>query len=154
LIIFDEKFVGLWFLATIPGSQDWLAGLSEIVPDEKYRLTYRFRYYTGDQSKNPFDDADKKNWYDGEVTGTRAYCIASLRMVAKQLHDMAVQTAKAYDAKPEKLYEVINDGDLRKAIETYMSWPCAYVRAETNEEGMKRQKEYEDERKPMPWEKR
>ena len=121
MIIFDEKIVGLWFLATIPGHQDWLCGLSEVVPDEKYRLTFRFRYYTGDQDKNPFDDGDRKSWSDGTVTGTRAYCLAAVRLTAKTLYDAAVASAKhSKDGiAPEKLYEAINDGNLKKFMETY-----------------------------------
>jgi hypothetical protein len=35
--------VAVWFCALVPEYQDWLASLSEVEPDKKYKLAYRFR---------------------------------------------------------------------------------------------------------------
>lgn len=117
MIEMDEKIVGIWFLATIPGSQDWMAGLSEIEPDAKYKLTYRFRYY-GDDGKNPFEGGDRRSWYDGTMTGTRAYCIAAIRQTGGMLASVA----------HEKLYEVMNNGDLGDFMRRFQDQPWAFMR--------------------------
>jgi hypothetical protein len=118
-ILFDEKIVGVWFLSTISDHQDWMAAVREIEPDKKYELTYRFRYYTGDQTKNPFDDGDRKSWYKGQVSGTRAYVVASIRMVAKELERRA----------DGDLFELMNDGDLQKMMRKFADMPFVYAKA-------------------------
>jgi hypothetical protein len=122
VIVMDEKIVGVWYVVTILDYQDWLAALREIEPDAKYELTYRFRYYTGDQSKNPFDDGDKKNWYSGEVTGTRAYCIAALRKVAGILHSTSMAG--------QPLYETLNDRGIEQFMRDFQDLPFVYGRWE------------------------
>jgi hypothetical protein len=47
-------------------------------------LVNRFRYYKDDKH---FDSADETNWYQGVLTGTRSYLIASLRLMAQELRD-------------------------------------------------------------------
>jgi hypothetical protein len=117
-IVIDEKLVGVWFLATIIGHQDWLAAVSVIEPDVKYKLTYRFRYYKDDKA---YDSEDKKNWYEGEVTGTRAYVVASIRSVARELERRA----------DGKLYEIMNEsGDMQEFMRKFADMPFAYVRQE------------------------
>lgn len=120
MIEFDDKVVALWFLSTIENHQDWLAVVREIEPDVKYELVYRFRYYDGDQSKNPFDDGDKKNWYKGTLDGTRAYVLASLCMVAKELEDKADGT----------LYEMVNDKGIEDFGRRFRDMPFTWARAE------------------------
>ena len=117
-IVIDEKLVGLWFLPTISGHQDWLAAVRVIEPDVKYELTYRFRYYKDDKA---YDSEDKKNWYEGEVTGTRAYVVASIRSVARELERRA----------DGKLYEIMNEsGDMQEFMRKFADMPFAYVRQE------------------------
>jgi hypothetical protein len=115
MIEMDEKLVGIWFLATIPNSQDWMAGVRELEPDQKYKLTYRFRYYKDDKA---FDSEDKRNWYEGTVTGTRAYVIASLRSVAKKLAEMST----------EPLYEVLNEHGLDQFMRDFQDQPFVYMK--------------------------
>jgi hypothetical protein len=74
MIVIDEKLVGMWQVG-LPKS-DWLAGVREIVPEEKYELVYRFRYY---KDEKVFESQDTKNWYKAEVTGSRHYVISSIR---------------------------------------------------------------------------
>lgn len=118
MITLDEKIVGIWFMNPMPG-QDWMAAVNEIEPEAKYKLTYRFRYYKDDKA---FDSEDKKNWYEGEVTGTRSYVIAAMRHVAQTLAE------KSGEAGP--VYEVLNDGDVQKFRRTLGDMPFVFMRAE------------------------
>lgn len=121
-IVIDEKLVGIWFLATISGHQDWLAAVSVIEPDVKYKLTYRFRYYKDDKA---YDSEDTKNWYEGEISGTRAYVVAAIRMVAKTLESKA----------DDKLYEIMNEsGDMQEFMRKFADMPFSYVRQEEIED--------------------
>ena len=121
MIIFDEKIVGVWFLSTIKNKQDWLAAVREIEPDAKYELVYRFRYYKDDK---PYDSADTKNWYKGEITGTRSYVIAAIRSVAAKL---------AWAAR-QPLYEVMNDRGLNQFMRDFEKQPWAFARMMSKEE--------------------
>ena len=120
MIMFDEKIVGVWFLDTIPGRQDWLAAIRELEPERKYEMTYRFRYYDGDQTKSPFDDRDKKNWYRGEIAQTRAFVVAGIRSAAKQLEAVS----------DGKLYELMNDGGIEKFKREFQDLPFVFARVE------------------------
>jgi hypothetical protein len=115
-ITIDENIVGIWYVSTLP-NQDWMAGLSELEAEKKYKLVYRFRYYKDDKV---FESKDTKSWYEGAVTGTRHYCIAAIRMVAKGL-DAAGQN--------KGVYELLNDdGDMKKFWRTFQNAPFAYAR--------------------------
>ncbi len=122
MIVLDEKIVALWYLSTILNGQDWLAAVRELVPDEKYELTYRFRYYNGDQSKNPFEDGDKKNWYRGELSGTRAYVLSCIRVMAKEMEKWA---------SGGPLYELVNDKGLDDLTRRLSDMPFTYMRRES-----------------------
>jgi hypothetical protein len=116
-IVLDEKLVGIWFLG-LSDKSDWMAGLTEVTPDEKYELKYRFRYHEDDKI---FDSADRKNWYEGIVTGTRNYCILSMRSIGKRLEEKA----------QGQLYELLNDtGDPNDFRREYMKLPFVFARME------------------------
>jgi hypothetical protein len=115
-INFDAKIVGIWYVSTIPNSQDWMGALREIVPDKKYELKYRFRYYNDEKI---FDSEDKRNWYEGICTGTKNYCVLSIRSVAAQL-------AKA--ANDAKVYEVLNEGDYDNFLSRFEAQPFVFMR--------------------------
>lgn len=118
MITVDEKIVGIWYVQTLD-TQDWMAALREVEPDQKYELIYRFRYYSA-ESENPFDGKDKKNWYEGTVSGTRHYCIGALRSVAEAL----VATGAV-----GQLYEVLNDDrDLKAFLKKYQDLPFVHMR--------------------------
>jgi hypothetical protein len=117
VILFDEKIVAVWFLA-LDNKRDWMAAVREIEPDAKYELVYRFRYYVDDKT---FDSEDKKNWYKGEITGTRNYVLLSMRSVAEMLK------AGTSDGP---LYEVVNDKGLADFLRRFQDMPFAFVRRE------------------------
>jgi hypothetical protein len=123
MIVFDEKIVGVWYLVTILDKQDWLAAVREIEPDAKYELIYRFRYYKDDKA---WDSADKKNWYKGELTGTRNYVVMSLRSVAKRLESVSVAGIP--------LYELLNENDIDKFMREFQDAPFVMAKMLSNEE--------------------
>jgi hypothetical protein len=114
VITFDEKIVALWFLQTMP-TQDWLAAVREIKPDEEYELCYRFRYIKDDKI---FDSEDRKSWYRGSVTGTRNYVLLSIRNVAKTLESVA----------SGELYEVINTDGIQDFMRRFQDLPFVWAR--------------------------
>jgi hypothetical protein len=119
----DEKTVGVWVLQTTP-TQDYMAMLREIVPEEKYELEYRFRYYTDEKI---FDSDDKKSWWRGTVSGTRNDVLLGVREVLKQMERFAVGPT----------HELLNDGDLRAFAEKLGDLPGLHLRQLSGEEAKK-----------------
>jgi hypothetical protein len=119
MITFDEKIVGIWFLGTVNGHQDWLAALRELEPDRRYELTYRFRYHDDDKV---FDSKDRKNWYRGEIANTRAFAIAGIREAVRQL-------ASASDGKPCELM-MNEERDVEKFFLEFEKLPFVFARME------------------------
>ena len=116
MITLDNTIVGVWNI--LMEESDWLAAINEIEPDVKYKLTYRWRYI---KDEKIFDSKDIKRWYEAEVGGTKAFCIASLRTVGCQLAM----------ASKSKLNEMLNeDNDLPKFMERLADMPGMYVRIE------------------------
>lgn len=130
MIAITDKTVGIWYLDTIPNKQDWMAGLTEIEPESKYQIDYRFRYYEDDKA---FDSKGRKSWYKVVVPSTRAFAIAVLRELAKHL-------AEAADAGGE-LIEILNEGDIEAFTKKITDSPFAYSRMATKEETAKLQEE-------------
>jgi hypothetical protein len=113
----DDKIVGVWFLATGPGV-DWMASVREIQPDERYQLSYRFRYHKDDK---PFDSDDEKHWYKAEIRATRQYVILGIRSTGKQLEAMGAESP---------LYEYLNDKGFDEFWERFQNAPFVFVRQE------------------------
>jgi hypothetical protein len=113
-MVLDEKIVGIWFIGW--EKRDWMAGVRELEPEAKYELTYRFRYHKDD---GIFESEDKKSWYSGTLSGTRAFVVASIKSMARGF-------ATASDGK---LYEVLNDDrDLDKFMRVFQEMPFVYMR--------------------------
>lgn len=127
MITCDEKVVAIWFINTTE-TQDWMACLREVKPEEEYELIYRFRYYKDDKA---FDSEDEKSWYKGRITGTRAYVLASTRAVAKIMEEFAAG----------KLYELVNEGDYEAFVKKFMDAPFVYAKQVSKEEYEKHEKE-------------
>jgi hypothetical protein len=121
MIELDDKIVGLWFLYTTE-KQDWMLGVRELEPDQKYELIYRFRNYKDDKY---FDSEDEKNWYGGTTTSTRNYMILSARSMGEQL-----LAAGAIGS----LYEFLNDKGLKAFLEELANAPFAFMRQVPAEE--------------------
>lgn len=120
-IIFDEKIVALWYVALTP-KQDWMAAVRELVPDEKYELKYRFRYHVDDLI---FDSEDRRNWYEGTLTGTRSFVIIGMKTVAA-----ALQTKSG-----GKLFEYMNDKGMEDFMRRFQDAPFVHMRQVTVKDG-------------------
>ena len=117
MITIDEKTLGLWNVK-LTDKSDWLAAVRELVPDEKYQLDYRFRYYVDD---GIFENSkDRKSWYKGELSGTRHYVLESIRAVARRMASMA--------GSGSEVHEFLNDGDMKAFIEKIANGPSMFMR--------------------------
>jgi hypothetical protein len=105
-----------------------MGAIRELIPNEKYLLTYRFRYYKDDKV---FDSEDTKNWYEGTVSGTRNYVVQSFRQVANKLAAKAI----------EPLYELMNDGDLGAFVKKIDDARFMFRRRVSQEEWERMEKE-------------
>lgn len=121
MITIDENTIGLWSVK-LANDKDWLAAIRELIPDQKYELVYRFRYYRDDAV---FESQDKKNWYRGTLTGTRNFVLQSFRQVFQAL---------ASASHSHHAYEVLNDGDARAFREKIFSLPNMFAKMLTSEE--------------------
>jgi hypothetical protein len=118
-IILDEKVVGLWnFHLRIPEG-DYLAAIRELVPEEKYELTYRLRYYKDDKV---FESKDEKHWWQGTLSGTRNYVVLGFRSAVEILAQV----------QRSEVYEVLNEtGDLREFMKRVERLPSMFLRQES-----------------------
>jgi hypothetical protein len=57
-----EYLSGVWFVGGQEG--DWMAMVYRNTGETDWRLTYRFRYNEGKQVGDPFNDEDRKKWYE------------------------------------------------------------------------------------------
>jgi hypothetical protein len=126
MIVIDDNIVAIWFMPTAD-QQDWLCAISEIEPDKKYKIVYRFRYHVDE--KNPFESDDRKSWYEGSFTGTRHYAISSMREVVKT---MWAATGRG----PHKTwpYEIVKTGTLEEFTKKYLDAPFVFVKEISKEE--------------------
>ncbi len=60
-----EYLLAMWFVSNEEG--DWLAVVFRAKDDPRWRLQYRFRYYQGGPSADPFSSEDPKSWYEGRA---------------------------------------------------------------------------------------
>lgn len=125
MIEFSSKTVACFFLGTAPAEGvDWLAAITEIEPEAKYKVVWRFRYHKDDKA---FESKDRRSWMEFEVSGTRAYSIAGLRSVALLMQSTAQD--------PNSYYEYINNGDINAFLRKIQDAPFMYVRPVSKEEG-------------------
>jgi hypothetical protein len=119
MIEITEKTVGIWFLS-LGEKSDWMCAVTEVVPDEKYEIKYRFCYYEDDKH---FDSEDRKSWYSAAAEAkSRENVIAIVRGLAN-----AMQAAFAHGVATE----ILNDGDLSAFTEKLLGMPFAYARQES-----------------------
>ncbi len=82
MIEMTDKTIGLWYMQVTEDS-DWLAGASE-VDDGRVEISYRFRYY---RDRQTFGSEDKKNWYEGNVSGPKEKIIRVMRELMAHLRE-------------------------------------------------------------------
>jgi hypothetical protein len=116
--IFDEKTVGIWFVSG--HGHDWLCNVREIMPNDEYRIIYRFRYYTDKKHSNPFESKDKKNWFHATAKKkTRAYAISAARAMAQSIAEVE---------GVEKPYELLNNGDYKDFVKKFLDAPFVFAK--------------------------
>jgi hypothetical protein len=81
-IMLDEKTIGIWYIQ-LSGKSDWLGHLAHA--DDGIHLTYRFRYYRGDQSLMFEESEDKKTWWEGVIHESRDKVVETMRQLVKHM---------------------------------------------------------------------
>lgn len=119
LIVISDKLVGVWWLV-LADKLDWLCGITEIEPDQTYEIAYRFRYHKDDKI---FDSKDRRSTTRLTVSGTRAFCIASLRQMTKDM--------KAHGAIGEVDEILVHDGDVHRFLREFEKKPWCFMRRES-----------------------
>ena len=83
-IEFTEDTVGVWFVGMV--GKDWMCGVSR-AGEGRFAFKYRIRYY--EHPTDPWDGKDRKSWYKGTATGTRAGMIENIRQLAAGVRVLA-----------------------------------------------------------------
>ena len=108
----DNDTIGVWFLR-VAHDQDFTGALAPV--ESGLELTYRFRYYRGDQSKQFEESEDVLNFYKVTMPGhDRDQGIAKVREILNMLLE------KRGHPELGPIYEVINDGDMDAFITEFM----------------------------------
>ena len=113
-IVLSERTIAIWFISLDPKS-DWMGHLESIEgEDNAYRMTYRFRYYEGDQNLQFEESQDKKAWYELEARNTSKEQV---------LHDMRDIVTKLAGATVNREYDEIlmDEGGLEEFTEALQS---------------------------------
>lgn len=138
MITLDEKVVGIWFLTTTP-TQDFLATIREIKPEEEYELVYRFRYI---KDEKPFDSDDEKHWYRGVTTGTKNFVVKGFREVLRQMKEVGGAVGEVYELLMNE------EKDIAAFMREFEKAPFVYVRQASKEEAQK----YQETTDSVKWE--
>ena len=119
--------VGLWFLS-LSDKSDWLChlGYEEREGKRVLIMKYRFRHYEGKQVGNPFEDEDRKSWYQAVIKEevSEEKMIATIRGLGKLM-------AKSCG---NELYEIMVDGDFNGFMKKFMDAPFAFSKQLSKEE--------------------
>lgn len=82
MVVFDDRFVALWFMP-INSTADWLGALVRM-PDGKFRLRYRIRYYNRD-STDPHDGKDHRSAYEAFINCPEQQVLEKMRLFTRVL---------------------------------------------------------------------
>ena len=129
-IYFDETVTAIWFAPTSRTS-DFLACLKRAQDSRSFKLTYRFRYYHDDASRDPFDGKDRRSWYEYEITEqSEEHVIETLRSIVQSM--VAASIVSGMQENSPKVYELVRgDMPLRKFTDLFMSLPFVHSKKET-----------------------
>ena len=85
----NTEIAAIWFIDAAHEGFDWMCSLVKQGNEGKWEFKYRFRYYKGDPTKDPFTDDDEKSWTRGGAPdGTdeaKAELTVMLRLIATKL---------------------------------------------------------------------
>jgi hypothetical protein len=81
----NEKTIGIWYIQ-LSEKADWLGHLAHV--EDGIELTYRFRYYEGDQSLMFEESEDRKSWWCGVISEPRDKVVETMRNLVKHMCDI------------------------------------------------------------------
>jgi hypothetical protein len=112
------EVLALWYVR-IASRGDWLGAVTrKRADDQRWKLIYRFRWYTDDR-RRVFDSDDVKNWYHAFVDDDDPdEILAKVDLVAQQI---AVPNRATVD-------RVLVRADGKKALELMSKRPWAHIR--------------------------
>lgn len=111
-------FVGFWFVGGT--DKDWFATVYREQDQTKWHLVHRFRYHNA-KSTDPFDDKDKKNFYQAAVDGDKK----DEKQIIEDMNKLAAVVGLQFGVKPE-FVDVRGDGD--RALFRLAMQPWAHVK--------------------------
>jgi hypothetical protein len=113
-----NHFVGFWFVGG--SDRDWFACVYREQGQTNWILVHRFRYHS-DESTDPFDNKDKKNYYQSSADGN----VKDEKQVIEDMNKLASVVGLQFGAKVE-FVPVSGDGD--KAMFDLAMQPWAHVK--------------------------
>ena len=113
-------FIGFWFVGG--KDQDWFACVFREQGQTDWRLVHRFRYHN-DASTDPFDNKDKKSFYDASLDGKAK----NENQIIEDVNKVAKLIGMRFETKPE-FVDVRGDGD--RALFRLAMQPWAHVKRE------------------------
>jgi len=120
-INFDESIRAIYY-ASLNENSDWMLGINE--EEEYWHIQYRFRYYHSD---DPWDQEDKKNWYEIRVSKTD-----SLASVIETVNEMFKIIEETADGDCYKLLR--GEGTHKQFFTEFEKLPFVHKREATEEE--------------------
>lgn len=100
--------VGMWFIGT--GDMDWMAQLYKDKGDERWKFSFRFRYY---EDETAFDSHDRKSFYTGTFPSylseedATAAAVGAADIIAKLLDNVIVDESLIVKGDLNKFQEVL-----------------------------------------------
>lgn len=150
IVLKEGDSLGIWYLS-LPKDfvyddnhvgGDWVChlGYEELNGKRTMVIRYRFRYYTKNDTRDPFEDDDIKSWYSAQQKKdsngepySEAYMIASTREMAKKMAEVA----------GSGLYENLVGNDFDAFFKRFQDAPFAWVKQATKEQLEEFEKEHE-----------
>ena len=111
-------FIGFWFVGGT--DKDWLACVYREEGQTNWILVHRFRYHNA-ASADPFDNKDKKNFYQNTVDGAKK----DEKQIIQDMSKLADVVGLQFGVKPE-FVDIHGDGD--RALFRLAMQPWAHVK--------------------------
>ncbi|KKM69506.1 hypothetical protein LCGC14_1450080 [marine sediment metagenome] len=115
----NDHVLVIWFQSY--NESDYMGALvREGGPDGDLVLRYRFRYYAPSEQFNPFDENDRKNWYEARLTCSEAEAIEKTDRIVEE---MAIAREKGWgDLHVNDRIFVNGGGDAVQKALSKMPW--------------------------------
>lgn len=113
-------FSQFWFVGGSKSGVDFLAALWRDEGSVEWHLQYRFRYYNP-ESKDPFDNKDRKSWFNMAFKSEEEKAISAGEMIATMTH---MKYGGLFDRIP------IKSSDPKTVAVMFERAPWAFMREE------------------------